>query len=426
MAIRRVAVAGCGVRALGFVKGIMERCADHSEVVALYDINPLRMKGFCQLVGREFPQYTDFQLMLREARPTVLLVCTPDYTHPDLVEMGFGAGLDVVTEKPMAMNRQGIQRILAAEKKYGKQVTVAFNYRFIPYSTAAREVMKSKPVGDILSVHAQYFLDYVHAREYFHRWHSKLRFSGGLLVHKATHHFDMLNWLIDDEPFEVFAYGSLKKYGAAGPFRGERCSKCAHAGECPEVLESTLNDADLNPGSDGDIFKKLYFDAESVDGYWRDQCVFAGDIDIYDSMNVLVKYRRGAQMSYTLNAFAPWQGYRYSFTGLRGTVDISCIDTPPSFMADGSPVPADYSQRNIIRIVTGTDRKNITLDEKPIDRVKALHGGGDYAMFEQIFGGGGADPLGRIAGSRAGAAAAMIGIAADESIASGKPVKIDL
>jgi predicted dehydrogenase len=41
----------------------------------------------------------------------------------------------------------------------------------------------------------------------FRRWHRKLDNSGGLLVHKSTHHFDIVNWWLDDEPEEVFAFG---------------------------------------------------------------------------------------------------------------------------------------------------------------------------------------------------------------------------
>ena len=101
MSIKRVVIAGTGVRGLCFAKGIIERCAGYSELVALYDTNASRMKGFCELVGQPIASYTDFNTMLKEAKPTTLIICTPDYTHPDLVEMGFAAGLDIVTEKPM-------------------------------------------------------------------------------------------------------------------------------------------------------------------------------------------------------------------------------------------------------------------------------------------------------------------------------------
>ena len=125
-------IAGAGVRALGWAKGIIDRCQGHSELVALYDINGKRMEGFCALINKQIPSYTDFEKMLRETKPTVLLICTPDYTHPDLVDMGFAAGLDIVTEKPMGMSRDAIHRILAAEKKYNKKDTVRCLFCCLP------------------------------------------------------------------------------------------------------------------------------------------------------------------------------------------------------------------------------------------------------------------------------------------------------
>ena len=142
---KRIAIAGAGVRALCFARAILGQVKDHSEMVALYDTNDSRMTGFNNLLKSAIPQYTDFDRMVRETKPDILIVCVPDYAHPELIEMGFAAGLEIITEKPMAMNREGIERIRAAELKYGKEVTVAFNMRFAPYSAAIKEVMKSNP-----------------------------------------------------------------------------------------------------------------------------------------------------------------------------------------------------------------------------------------------------------------------------------------
>ena len=60
-----------------------------------------------------------------------------------------------------------------------------------------------------------WMLDTRHGAEYFHRWHRMRGNSGSLLVHKATHHFDLVNWWIDDIPEEVFAHGSLRYYTGA-------------------------------------------------------------------------------------------------------------------------------------------------------------------------------------------------------------------
>ncbi len=99
----------------------------------------------------------------------------------------------------------------------------------------------------------------------------RISHSGGLLVHKATHHFDIVNWLIGQEPQEVFANGALRFYGSAGTKRGERCCTCPYGGECEYVYQD----------SRVPWVKAMYFDCESEDGYYRDRCVFAEEIDIY-------------------------------------------------------------------------------------------------------------------------------------------------
>lgn len=414
----RIVIAGTGTRALNFADGILNRCSEHSELVGLYDLNPVRMEGFCRLIGREVPSFTDFTEMVRTVRPETLVVCTTDRTHPELIEMAFAHGLNAIVEKPMAMNREGIERIRRAEQKFNRKVIVTFNMRFAPYSAAIKEVLLEKPIGEIFTVSAEWFIDRTHGTEYFHRWHNRLSNGGGLLVHKATHNFDLLNWFLDAVPSEVFAWGRLAQFGKAGKFHGPRCRDCDYREQCPASMKSTLDDSDLNPGSDGDIFKSLYFNAESQDGYLRDQCCFDPEIDIYDTMNALIKYRNGIQVSYALNAYSAWQGYRITFTGETGVIEVGTVNNATR--------PADYTVPDTIRIVNGTTRKNITMREISMAENTTPHGGGDYAMFEHLFGKPDGDPLGQTAGFDAGAASALIGISANESIQSGLPVKTGL
>ena len=137
----------------------------------------------------------------------------------------------------MATTAEDCRRILDAEARTGRRVDVAFNYRFAPTSRKIRELLASGRIGEVTSADFHWYLDTVHGADYFRRWHAYKRFSGSLFVHKATHHFDLLNWWIDADPVRVFAQGSLRKYGAAGPFRGPRCKGCPHAGECEFYLD---------------------------------------------------------------------------------------------------------------------------------------------------------------------------------------------
>lgn len=417
--MKRVVLAGCGTRALNYADGLLNREYKTSQLVALFDNNAARIEGFKNLIKHhEIPGYTDWDQMLREAKPDTMVILVPDRLHPEFVERGFAAGLDVITEKPMAMNREGIERIRAAELKYGKEVIVTFNLRFQPYSAAIKELLMTNPIGRITNVNAEWFIDRTHGNEFFHRWHSDMKNSGGLLVHKATHHFDLLNWYLEDEPESVFAIGSRQVYGDANPFYGERCTNCPHAKTCFAVLKSTLEDYDLNPGSDGEIFNELYFKAEQVDGYRRDRCCFDRKTDIDDTMNVMVRYKKGTVVNYLETAYAPWQGYNIVFNGTDGRIEVGTVFSGTR--------PANKEKEDYIRIIKGTTRQNITMTEIPFTEVRTPHGGGDYALFNHLFGAGGRpDPLGQQAGSRAGALSALVGITANESVVSGKVEKIN-
>ena len=102
----------------------------------------------------------------------------------------------------------------------------------------------------------------------------------GVCVHKATHHFDVINWWINDEPETVFGFGERRFYGPQREARGERCSG-SYATDCEFFVDYAADP----------LYKMLYFDAEHVDGYRRDGCVVSPEIDIYDTMSVAVRYR---------------------------------------------------------------------------------------------------------------------------------------
>src|SRR5258707_113937 len=71
-------------------------------------------------------------------------------------------------------------------------------------------------LGAVGSVHFEWLLDIRHGADYFRRWHRDKANSGGLLVHKASHHFDLVNWWLGATPVRVFADARLFFYGPSG------------------------------------------------------------------------------------------------------------------------------------------------------------------------------------------------------------------
>ena len=124
-------------------------------------------------------------------------------------------GCDVITEKPMTIDIGRLRHVLEAKKKTGKSITVSFNYRYAPHRTQVKDILMSGAIGEITAVDFRWYLDRVHGADYFRRWHRYKDRSGGLLVHKATHHFDLVNWWIDSTPKTVHAFGKRAFYTPA-------------------------------------------------------------------------------------------------------------------------------------------------------------------------------------------------------------------
>ena len=137
-------------------------------------------------------------------------------------------------------------------------------------------------------------------------------------------------------------------------------------------------------------------------------------------MNVLVKYEKGTTMSYSLNAYSPYEGFRVVLTGTKGRIEMEVIE---AVYTNGS---GDSSKEGVVL------GKKITVYpmfgdayEVPIVEGKGGHGGADPIMLNEIFGSDvPKDDLDRAATHIDGAYSIMTGICANKSIASGLPVNI--
>ena len=336
----RYAQVGLGDRSILFTWAITQQYPENSELVAICDSNPGRVDlrhVMVQAAGSQPVSYKpeDFDQMIAETKPDVVVVTTMDSTHDHYIVRAMELGCDVITEKPMTTDAEKCQRIIDTQKATGRQVRVTFNYRYAPFRTQVKELLMSGVIGDIKSADFHWMLDTRHGADYFRRWHRNKRNSGGLLVHKATHHFDLINWWLSTVPETVYATGSrqfytpetAERYGFTK--RTERCLDCFESANCPYYM---------NLQSDG-MRKVLYLEQEHHDGYFRDRCVFSPDIDIEDNIQAVINYRSGASLSYSLHAFMPWEGYTVVFNGSKGRLEHVCMET--SYTSGDSSIPGE-------------------------------------------------------------------------------------
>jgi predicted dehydrogenase len=359
----------------------------------------------------------DFDRMIAKTRPDVVVVTTMDSTHDHYICRAMELGCDVVTEKPMTTDAEKCQRIIDTQKTTGRRVRVTFNYRYAPFRTQVKDLLMSGVIGDIKSVDFHWMLDTTHGADYFRRWHRQKRNSGGLLVHKATHHFDLINWWLSTVPETVFASGSRQfytpktadRYGFTQ--REERCLDCPESANCPFFM-------DLQ--ADG-VRKLLYLEQEHHDGYFRDRCVFSAEIDIEDNIQAVVNYRSGASLSYSLHAFMPWEGYTVSFNGSKGRLEHICMET--SYTSGDGSVPGELIPQGTKISVHPLFQAAYDVE---VDESGGGHGGADPLLMKDIFASEKPeDPYLRAADQRAGAYSILTGIAANLSIQQGRPIQVD-
>lgn len=419
---KRYAHVGNGGRARMYYEAVCDTFKEYCELVAFCDLSQTRMDYANRIISEKYGHapvptyhYLDFEKMITEQKPDVVIVTSIDRTHHDYIIKAMEMGCDVITEKPMTVDEQKAQAIIDCEKRTGRKVRVTFNYRYAPSHTKVRELIMDGVIGDVFSVHFEWLLNTQHGADYYRRWHRNKANSGGLLVHKSTHHFDLVNFWLGAQPQKVFAFGSLNFYGKQNAEkRGVtnfyyRCHGSEAAKGDPFAIDLESNEA----------FREMYLKAEADSGYIRDRSVFGDDISIEDTMNVLVKYNTGAQMSYSLTSYMPWEGYNVAFNGSKGRIEYKVVEKSYINAGGDSGDEGAHTYKKIT--VCPMFGKPYDVD---IPEGVGSHGGGDRVMLNDIFGVPEPDRFHRAAGSFDGAMSILTGVAANKSIASGEMVEI--
>ena len=273
--VRRVAIVGTGSRGLMFTKAILSRKSTCS-LVAFCDPNPVRVAYYNSYISSSpsIPAYhpDNFLEMLENESVDTLVVTCIDALHHKYIVPALERGIRVISEKPLTTSIENCRLINDTVNRTNGDLTITFNYRYNPVHQTVKQLLSTKnAIGSILSVHFEWLLDTVHGADYFRRWHKQKENSGGLMVHKSGHHFDLVNWWIDDEPVEVAGMGRTAFYGSEngkkfGWVKGEGYERTRGS------REATNDPFALDIEAD-ETLKALYADAEKEDGYYRDQNV---------------------------------------------------------------------------------------------------------------------------------------------------------
>lgn len=412
---KKYAIAGASSRALNMYIQPITSTPEFGEIVALFSRHPNSAKNLLKDVeNADFPIYGDFDQMIRETHPDTVIVTTIDSMHHEYIIRAMELGCDVITEKPLTVDEEKTNAILRTKNATGKNLTITFNFRFIPYNQKIKEIIKDGAIGKPLFANLEYYNDYTHGSSYFRRWHGQLKQSGSLLITKGTHYFDLVSWWLDQDPVSVSAMGTQKFFGPVREERGERCMGCKYASTCDFYWDITKDE----------FSKNLYLNTEKDTGYVRDKCVYSDSNDIWDAMSLSVMYDKGALMAMTICVYAPYEGWRISITGTEGRLEAEEIRTGAGSEKAEEVIRVIHKDGKVDEYTIRKGEVKLKNDTGIANYTLIGHNGGDQVLRRMLFVGDLPDTLSQMAGTKAAVNSVLLGAAAVKSIEEHKEIKL--
>lgn len=311
--MEKIFIIGAGNRAYELlIKPLQVEKYDKTRIIGIYDINIQRAMVLSSYMPYSVPIYDDLEEVMKKVEVDIFIIMTPDYTHVPIIKkiLDYSNAL-IVCEKPLCVLREQIIYLFNLPIEQKSRIKVLFNSRFMPVNLLIKELLDKELVGKPLSINYNWNIDLKHGVEYLRRWHSDINKSGGMLVHKSCHHFDLLNWWLDDVPQKVFAFAS-KSFFSRNQKNEENCRQCRNKCAFAFNLEKQP------------LINEMYFRTEKQDGYIRDKCIFK-NVSIYDTMCSQIIYKNNTMVSYMLNMYAPKTSWNLNIIGTNGSISVNYV-----------------------------------------------------------------------------------------------------
>lgn len=368
-----MAVVGAGNRGRQYAR--LAAGTGRVRVVAVADPSPGRRELLAEEhgIGPEgvFEDWRAFAAQPRLADAVV--IATQDREHVDPAVTLAGLGYHILLEKPIAPTEEESVQIIEAAEEAGVQLAVCHVLRYTPHTRRLRALLDEGRVGEIVSV------QHLEPVGWWHFAHSYVRgnwrradTATPMLLAKACHDVDWLQYIVDRTPLRVSSFGSLFHFRPeqAPPGAGQRCVDCAVEASCPYSAARLYRSCLGDPVRERWPLMAAVADmatAEAVEIALREgpygRCVYACDNDAVDHQVVNIEYEGGVTVSLTVAAFTPMADRKTRIMGTRGYVDT------------------DGRVMRVHDFVTGTEEVIDVLEAADASAATG-HSGGDQGLVE--------------------------------------------
>jgi predicted dehydrogenase len=280
------------------------------EVVAIADVNQDSLDMITDCYGDNWEQYHDYKELLKREDITGVVIASPDYAHEEQAIAAFEAGKHVFLEKPVAITVDGAKKVLKKRDESGKTLLIGFVLRYCRQYQKLKEIVESGIIGELKTGWVLHSVGNG-SDWYFHDWHGAVKNTGGLLLQKGSHDFDIINWVVDSKIKKIAAFGSQDFFGGDKP-NDLVCQDCKEKNTCTEAIEDRYSSWSTSNGRNAKI---LY-------NRWRNQCAFRKEVDVPDNHQVLLEYNNGVKVTYLECHYTPDDNREYIFIGTKGKVKL--------------------------------------------------------------------------------------------------------
>lgn len=199
----RYGIIGTGMMGIEHINNILS--LDNTSVVAVADTDPGSLATGLEAAGSDCATYTDYRDLLADDAVDAVVVVTPNFTHIDVMRDVIASGKHALCEKPLCTTTADCQELIDLADGYPGVIWVGLEYRYMPAVAALITEVHSGAAGDIKMVaireHRHPFLEKIDD------WNRFSRNTGGTLIEKTCHYFDLMNLLIGTRPVQVYASG---------------------------------------------------------------------------------------------------------------------------------------------------------------------------------------------------------------------------
>jgi predicted dehydrogenase len=386
-----LAVVGAGRRAAQYFRYVPDDLRPLVRLTAIADPDESNREAFERLfaAGHRTHQYSDPDDLFATEDLDAVIIAAPNKYHARYTQLAIAAGLHILLEKPVATSVTDCRQVWQAARAASREasIMVGFVLRYTPFYSRIQEITASGELGTILAIDADENLGTGLTGLFHKSWRRSDEESGGFLVEKCCHDFDILNWLVGSAPERAYAIG--KRTHFVPGTTDDRQSRFD-----PEVIRR-IDVADF-----GDPEINAAFPAQ-LEGSPYD---FPSDAP--DHAAVLLDFASGPLCTFVACMGQPRTTRRIRIFGtngdLEGNIDDSSIVIHKPHVADN-----------------GWDAKDI-----PLAAENHNHHGGDGVLAQAFWrtAANQADPS--RAGLREGIDAALVALAAQQSAVTGQSIDI--